>query len=110
VDCWRCADINGKGIFDNEGYMAHGHAAESGTSVLLYLRPDLVRNSEITTVRPDPSYYTMYPDIIRYTKFSEKTSNGMVGDAESATAEKGRLIVERCVERIAGFMKKEFAL
>lgn len=110
VDCWKCAEINGKDIFDNDGYMAHGHAAESGTSVLMYLRPDLVRKSEITTVRPDPAFYKSYPDIIRYTKLSEKTENGMVGDAESASADKGKAIVERCVERVVQFMRSEFGI
>ena len=52
IDWWRFAAANGNEIFELKGYMAHGHASESGTSVMLHLRPDLVDMSRATRVEP----------------------------------------------------------
>lgn len=110
VDWWRFTNANGSDIFELKGHMAHGHASECGTSVMLYLRPDLVHMERADRVEPDQSYYTEFADFIRYVPFEAKTSNAIVGDATLGTAEKGKQIVDRCVERIVEYMRFEFKL
>lgn len=107
IDWWRFVAANGEGIFEQKGRMAHGHASESGTSVLLYFRPDLVNMAEAACVSPDAHFYEP-ADIIQYFSLDQKTATGTVGDATIGTAEKGRLIVERSVEKIITFMQSSF--
>ena len=107
VDWWRFANANGEGIFELKGHMAHGHASECGTSVMLYLCPELVHMEEAVRMEPGPDY-TRYSDFVRYVPLERKTDSGVVGDATLATAEKGRKILERCVERIVEYMNYEF--
>jgi creatinine amidohydrolase len=108
IDWWRFAAANSDGILDNKGPMAHGHASECGTSVMLYLRPDLVDMEKAELVSPQPDTYGVFTDVIRYIPFNEKTHNGTIGDATVGTAEKGKLLVEKCVNRIVSFMEYEF--
>lgn len=104
IDWWRFTQ-NHCPELQYTGAMAHGHASECGTSVMKYLFPDLVDENEITCVKTIPNEF---PDILQYAPFTKKTANGMIGDAEVATAEKGRAIVDRCVDRIVEFMKRSF--
>lgn len=110
IDWWRFAAANGNDIFELKGHMAHGHASECGTSVLLYLRPDLVDMSKATRIDPPSEFYQDFTDVIRYIPLSAKTPNATVGDATIATAEKGRALVEKCVDRIAAYMAYEFKI
>ena len=109
VDWWRfiqpiCRD----GVTEHDGVMCHGHASESGTSCMLYLRPDLVDMSKATSI--EPQYKDDYPDIIKYIELRAFTPNGTIGDAPAATSEKGRIIVETGVDRIVEFLGKYFSL
>lgn len=108
IDWWRFANTNGTDIFELSGYMAHGHASECGTSVMMYLRPDLVMSHEAVRTEPEGDAYTAFTDVIRYVPFDAKTKNGIIGDATLGTAEKGRQIVEKSVERIVQYMEYEF--
>ena len=63
VDWWRFVQPLGMGIFDTEGRMCHGHAAEAGTSVILSFRPDLVDMSKATKIEPNVVHY---PDIMTF--------------------------------------------
>ncbi len=103
VDWWRFATVHNKGICDYEGYMCNGHASECGTSVMLYLFPELVDKDGYTCV--DPHTDLSFSDIITLGKFTDKTYNGTVGDATVATAEKGEKIVNKCVDRIMQFVE-----
>lgn len=85
--------------------MAHGHASECGTSVMMYLYPELVDHDEITCVKNIPNNY---PDVLQYSHFTEKTPNGSIGDSTVATIEKGKAIVEACVDRIMDYLKNAF--
>ncbi len=110
VDWWRFAAAHSEGILELSGPMAHGHASECGTSVMLYLRPDLVDMSKAARVEPPaPAPEKNYGDFIRYLPFKDRTPNGIVGDATIASAEKGRALVERCVQRMVSFVESEFA-
>lgn len=108
VDWWRFANVNGTDVFELSGYMAHGHASECGTSVMMYLRPDLVKREAAVKVEPKSDAYTAYTDFIRYIPFDAKTENGIIGDATLGSKEKGKQIVETCVNRIVEYMKHEF--
>jgi creatinine amidohydrolase len=108
IDWWRFAAANSSDILELKGYMAHGHASECGTSIMLFLRPDLVDMSKATKVEPKTDAYQVYTDVIRYLPFGEKTANGTIGDATIGTAEKGKALFEKCVARIADFMRHEF--
>ncbi len=105
IDWWRFTQANCKEIFDFKGAMAHGHASECGTSVILYLYPELVDHDEITCVDAKPN---AYPDVLQYEHFTEKTPNGSIGDSRTATSEKGKAIVDVCVERILSYYKNAF--
>lgn len=107
IDWWRFVQPNSLDICEMKGWMAHGHASESGTSVMLYLHPEYVETDKLKCVKMD-SKYTKNSDIITYYEFREKTPNGTLGDATLATREKGEAIVNRCVDRIVEFMKEEF--
>ncbi|MDR1622792.1 MAG: creatininase family protein [Synergistaceae bacterium] len=107
VDWWRFASANSGDIFEMKGHMAHGHASECGTSVMLYLSPNLVRMEDAARVEPAPAHIS-YPDIVRYVPLETKTPSGIVGDATLGSAEKGRKIIEKCVDRIVEYMSFEF--
>ena len=109
VDWWRFTQKYALGVCDTEGWMCHGHASECGASVMLYLHPDYVNMAKAEKVTPkEGDDYEKYGDFITYTVFNETTECGILGDATIATAEKGRLIVEKCVDRIVEYMRAEF--
>lgn len=108
IDWWRFVQPNGMDIFDNKGYMAHGHASECGTSVMMYLRPELVRTDKIVNAPPkNVKHYTEYTDFIKFASFDTLTDIGSVGDSTAASAEKGEKLITRCVDRIVEFAKNE---
>lgn len=107
IDWWRFVQPNSTDICENSGWMAHGHASECGTSVMLYLHPEYVDFSKAEYIKLDQKY-SQYNDIVTYDEFGSKTPNGILGDATIANAEKGKAVVERCVDRIVKFMKEEF--
>lgn len=109
VDWWRFTQEKSVGICENTGWMAHGHASECGTSVMLYLHPEYVNRSKAEKVTPlEGDAFNTYDDFVTYKVFNKTTRNGILGDATIASAEKGKAIVEKCVERIVEYMKAEF--
>lgn len=110
IDWWRFVQPLSADILDNKGYMAHGHASECGTSVLLYLRPDLIDKDKIGIHPPRKiENYTEWTDIIKYPSFLSLTDeSGSVGDSTCASVEKGEKIVEAAVNRICDYIEKEF--
>lgn len=107
IDWWRFTAIHGDEIFDAKGRMAHGHASECGTSVLLYFRPDLVDMDKSTCISPGNEHYD-FPDILRFTSMELKSPNATVGDATLGSVEKGEKIVTKCVDRIVAFMNEKW--
>ena len=108
IDWWRFTNTNGGDVFELSGYMAHGHASECGTSVMLYLCPELVHMERAQRIEPPKKLYTDFSDVIRYVPFDKKTPNAIVGDATIGTREKGEKIVNKCVDRIVEYMNFEF--
>ena len=105
IDWWRFTAQHDEGILDTKGRMAHGHASECGTSVMLYFRPELVDMDKAMCV---PPITPDFQDITYFIPLREKTPNAIVGDATLGTAEKGERLVCRCVDRIVAFMVQKW--
>jgi len=88
------------------GPHANGHASEIGTSIMLYLEPDLVVRDRIENRTPTAA--VPYGDITQYQGMRARSATGVVGNPTVASAEKGAEIVRRAVERILGFVHDEF--
>lgn len=97
-----------QGVCENRGYMAHGHASECGTSVMLYLFPQHVRKDKICKAEPKVVNAKRFPGILRCTPFQEFSDIATIGDSACATAEKGKVLVDTCIDRIAEYMEKDF--
>ena len=85
-----------------------GHACEFETSMVLALRPDLVRREQIRNDPPndDPVLRGLY----LAEDMKQRTDHGAVGYPELATAEKGRAFlnaaIERACEVVMGLLKR----
>ncbi len=106
IDWWRFVQPLGDGILQYSGPMAHGHASEAGTSILLHLVPELIGDkANWPKVMPKED---RFPDVIKYPALTELTPNGTIGDATVASAEKGKLLLDRCIDRMADFIENVF--
>jgi Uncharacterized protein, putative amidase len=105
TDYWRLLKTLDKGVIES-GDLAHAHASEAGTSVILYLYPELcdVEN----WINEPPKLKDKFPDLIKYYKFSQKTTSGTIGDATLGTKEKGKELVKRSLDRIIQFLVEEW--
>lgn len=105
VDYWRFIQHHCEGITIS-GALAHGHASEAGTSVMLHLYPDLVDIDN--WVNEPPQVKNHYPDIINYIPYTSYSKSGTMGDATLGTKEKGEKLVQRSVDRIVQFLEESF--
>jgi creatinine amidohydrolase len=73
------------------------HACEAETSLMLHLRPDLVRKDLIRDdgLKPEPPLR----GVVHH--FDEVSEDGSLGHATYATPEKGRMIFEAAVLAVA---------
>ncbi len=99
IQVWFFARSHDSGLF--EGYNPHGHASEAGTSVMLYLRPELVEADERPAHKPAAN---LYPDITLPIDARKAMPDGMHGETAGASAEKGRELFERMVNRLCQFL------
>jgi creatinine amidohydrolase len=82
------------------------HAGELETSLMLHLRPDLVREDLVDGTHLDEPYTHAYDDMFVSGPLSvhrleeEYSENGAVGDPQYASAEKGAEIFERLREEM----------
>src|SRR5437870_1594294 len=76
-----------------------GHACEFETSMVLALRPELVKREEIKDDPPkdDPALRGLYVA----DDMKQKTDHGAVGYPERASAEKGRAFLKAAIDRTA---------
>ena len=90
IDQIRESDIGG---------MAHG--GEFETSLMLHLRPDVVRLNQAEATYLDDPYDLRRQDLFKggplsvYRPFREYSDSGAIGDPELATAEKGKEFYDR---------------
>lgn len=103
-------------IRDSEpGGMSHG--GEFETSLMLHLRPELVRTDRMEgTTKEVPSDYES-SDVMNdgelgtYRTFDEYSDSGAIGDPDLATAEKGEVIFDRLgdeMERLLGLLYERY--
>ncbi len=111
-DWWRVAFAAAEGLMES-AQSPKGHGGEVITSVALALRPELVDLASAADEQPAEAlawhaphtaisggpFYT-YPD------FTDFCTSGGWGDTRAATAEKGRVILERGVQRMAEFLRE----
>jgi creatinine amidohydrolase len=97
-------------IRDSElGGMAHG--GEFETSLMMHLHPDLV-GDDMPAEYWDEPYDLGGKDLLEggplavYRGFEEYSATGAIGDPSLASAEKGRVILERLAEELAGFFNE----
>lgn len=104
IDWWRFAARLGSDLFESE--WAAGHAGELGTSVLQYLAEETVnhqaRQDFIPPNDPWPS------GITRYISYRQITPSGVLGVSTAGNREKGKVIVQRCVDAIVKEAKAFF--
>jgi len=90
------------GIFETMGEV---HAGEKETSLMLHLRPDLVKMDKAVDFLPDvPRNYLQYGSVFQY------SPEGVWGQPTKATAEKGRIYLEACTKENVKYIEKIFAL
>lgn len=89
-DLWECKN-------------PHGHASEAGTSVLLYLAPELVDMSAAACT--DSKFDNKWAGVMVSEEYAGYTDTGTLGDGTLGTVEKGKIAVERGVERIVDCIK-----
>lgn len=80
------------------------HAGVMETSVMLHLRPDLVRFDKVP-LHPPASFppYDVYP-----VEPERIPASGALSSARTASADKGRLMLEEYVETISAALREEF--
>ena len=77
-----------------------GHACEVETSMMLHLRPDLVRRGRI---RDDPDTTpAAIAGLFWARDFARRTEHGAIGHPEGADAERGRRMLEAVVAKLEG--------
>lgn len=105
IDYWRFLKTLDEGIIES-GDLAHAHASEAGTSVMMYLYPDLCNMSSV--INDPPKIINHYPDILQYQILTNITDSGTIGDATLGTVEKGERLVKRSLDRICDYLKQSW--
>ncbi len=96
IDWWRYAARVGKD--DLTTSWAAGHAAELGTSTLLYFAKELVDRSVQVDFVPDHNPWPA--GLTRYESFRDITPSGVLGQASAGSYEQGERIVKKSIESI----------
>lgn len=105
IDIWRFMKTVDQDVLES-GALAHSHAGEAGTSVMLALYPELV-NTDLTrkVERKSPD---AFPEIMKYGKLSDNSEWGTMGNSTLASAEKGTILVNRSVDRMVQFLNESW--
>jgi creatinine amidohydrolase len=101
IQVWFFARSHDSGLFQD--YNPHGHASEAGTSVMLYLRPELVDPNERPSNIPPAN---AFPDITLTPNSRKAMPGGMHGVTTAASAEKGKELYDRMVKRLVEFLQQ----
>lgn len=101
IDVWRFMQRVDQDVLES-GPLAHSHAGEAGTSVMLALHPELVNMEKTMSV--ERKKQDAFPEIMKYGKLSDNSEWGTVGHSNQASAEKGQILVDRAVERMVQFL------
>ncbi len=89
-----------------------GHAGEFETSLMLHLRPDLVREDRLEGTPQDEQYDQAGQDLLVggplsvYRTFEKYTESGAIGEPELASAAKGEEIFENLGEQLSDLLNQ----
>jgi creatinine amidohydrolase len=89
-----------------------GHGGEFETSLMLYLRPELVHSDAMEGTTRESKYTHGSGDMFdggnqsSYSPFSEYSESGAIGDPTLATAENGEEIYERLGDEMATLIRE----
>lgn len=102
VGWWQYIAKIDKDVFETPN--PHGHASEAGTSVMLHLFPELVKME----IAPNTQSLLIdeFPNITKYATYDKYSKSGTLGNAQVATAEKGKIIVDRGLDEICTYISK----
>jgi creatinine amidohydrolase len=85
-----------------------GHAGETETSMVMAMRPDLVRTDQLDA---DGEREGMrVPGVASYYRFDQRTRHGGVGDPRPSTAEKGQALLDASADEVAAHVREIRAL
>ncbi|MBI4505333.1 MAG: creatininase family protein [Chloroflexi bacterium] len=103
IDFWRFAARQARDVLrDPEG--GAGHGSELAASLLLAIRPELVRTERFQVGTAYDTLQSRFPDVQMHLLTSERGALGHFGDPSPASAAKGQEIIRRIVGRIAEFL------
>jgi len=88
-----------KEILEQQGNVRH--AGEAETSMLLALAPELVDREAMAGLAQDSQDVGKRSGAYRYRPFAERTKSGVMGFPETASAEKGELLLDAAAEGLA---------
>ena len=111
ADYWALARETAAEVRDSPpGGMAH--ACEFETSLMLYLRPESVRNELVRREIPEPRFAQERLDLVSPGRVAagwqthELSSSGVLGAPDLATGEKGKRLFEACVEGLSRLIEE----
>ena len=76
-----------------------GHAGETETSMVMAMRPELVRTDQLD--KDGEREGMRAPGAASYHRFDQRTRHGGVGDPRPATAEKGEALLDASADEVA---------
>ena len=82
-------------------HKSYFHAEEIETSIMLYIKPELVDMSKAEARYPDKKIFEYYPQ-----KWDELTDIAVIGDPTVATREKGEKMLEIIIKEIVELLDK----
>jgi creatinine amidohydrolase len=80
------------------------HACEVETSMMLALTPDLVKRDRLAEAHGpmfEDTRSVLAPEWQSFRRIADLSANGVIGDARTATPEKGTKIIEACARALA---------
>jgi creatinine amidohydrolase len=105
---WAWAGNDALNALRELGNAGSGHAGETETSMVLAMRPDLVRTDRLDADGERPGMRV--EGVASYHRFDQRTQHGGVGDPRPATAEKGERLLQASAQEIAEHVKAIRAL
>ncbi len=91
-----------------------GHAGEMETSLMMYIKPKLVRNEKLQGYKLAEGNKWYNPDMFAknkvtiYKEFSNISATGNVGTSDFASAQKGKEILDYTTDKISEFLDGYF--
>jgi creatinine amidohydrolase len=83
-----------------------GHAGEFETSLMLYLRPDLVDESSLEGTTSEGDMFGEGSPVASYGEFGDVSETGAIGDPEVSSAEAGEQFYEEVGDRLEELLRE----